>query len=538
MRNIISLFLFFCSYFLNAQQIPFQLQKSKIFEDDYKDSKIILAEKVSDNDFVVVRSFKRQISSKRGYYIEKYNDSLIKTTDFEFEISHSLHEKYSFVLGVFSNKSNIYIVEMFQDLKSKEFICQANIIDDNYNFTQKELFRLNKEELKGFSLKDLFFYYDNLNSFNENSGTFRLNLSADLFLVNKEKILNLDNEIIMKVNKSKDLFSLALTFNDKKINTLKLYLFDKDFNKKFEKNIINNSNQIVHHNIELDESSEIIYLTDKKYLDELKNKENGGKYRYEIKKITSQDIETCYIDVKNYYIPLLKTYINNHKLYCLGFISNASDFSYNGISFFDLDTKIFQLNNYTFNLFSDQFLIDKYGKVKNKEIKDISLKNVFFNDTNEIIINAEEEYLSESGIGISRTFYNYDDLISIKLSSTGNLLYARNINKTQSTSNKDDVFFISYFSFFKNNKNYFLINTDNKLEKLSNDRIEFKDVGKNKSNLVFISIDENGNFDFSKVLDNESNEVPFMVSKGIFLNNSIVFLGRKGRKKQLLKLKL
>lgn len=538
MKKIICLGFVIFLNFLNAQEIPFKFQKSKLFEDDYKDSKIILAEKIDENEFVVVRSFKRDISSKRGYYIEKYNDSLIKTSDFEFQISHQPYEKYSFVLSVFCNKSSINIIETFQNIKSKEFICQATIIDNNYNSTQKELFRLNKEELRGFSLKDLFFHYDNLNSLNENSGDFRLKpLNKDLLSSNKDKILNIDNEIIFKANKNKDLFSLALTFNDKKINTLKLYLYDKNFNRKFEKIILNNSSETAHHNIELDDLSETIYLTDKKYLDELKNKETGGKYRYEIKKITSQDIETSYIDVKNYYIPQLKTYMNNSKLYCLGFISNESDLSYNGISFFDLDTNFLKLNNSTFNLFSNQFILDKYGKLRDKEIRDISIKNVFFND-NEVFINAEEEYLSESGVGYSRIFYNYDDLISIKLSSSGNLLYARNINKRQSTDDKDDVFFFSYFSFLKNNKNYFFINTNDELRKLSNDRIEFKDVRKSKSNLCLISIDENGSFKFNEVLDNQSNEVPFMVSKGIFLKNSIIFLGRKGRKKQLLKVTL
>ena len=49
---------------------------------------------------------------------------------------------------------------------------------------------------------------------------------------------------------------------------------------------------------------------------------------------------------------------------------------------------------------------------------------------------------------------------------------------------------------------------------------------------------QKGDFLYKQILSDEENDVPFMVSKGVVIDNSIVFLGRKGKKKQLLKVTL
>lgn len=133
--------------------------------------------------------------------------------------------------------------------------------------------------------------------------------------------------------------------------------------------------------------------------------------------------------------------------------------------------------------------------------------------------------------------YNYDDIIIAKLNGDGNLLWARNINKKQATMD-DDNSFISYTSTFRNGKNYFFINTKDKIKKLKNDRIEFGKIRKNKSNLNIIEVDADGDFEYEEILDDEENVVPFMVAKGVIIDNSVYFLGRRGSEKQLLKVTL
>ena len=132
--------------------------------------------------------------------------------------------------------------------------------------------------------------------------------------------------------------------------------------------------------------------------------------------------------------------------------------------------------------------------------------------------------------------YNHDDIIALKLNSNLDLLYARNINKHQAIIDEDEAAYISYSSFLVNHQNIFFVNANDKVKKLSNDRIEFGSVAKNRSNLNLIVLDEKGNFEIKEVLDDdaEENEVPFMVSKGVMIDESILFFGRRGKKKQLL----
>ena len=78
---------------------------------------------------------------------------------------------------------------------------------------------------------------------------------------------------------------------------------------------------------------------------------------------------------------------------------------------------------------------------------------------------------------------------------------------------------------------YFFSNLENPewLEPLSERKI---------LNHPIYQINENGDFDYREVLNNEENEVPFMISKGMILDNSVFFLGKKKDNKQLLKIVL
>ncbi len=171
-------------------------------------------------------------------------------------------------------------------------------------------------------------------------------------------------------------------------------------------------------------------------------------------------------------------------------------------------------------------------------------RTVFFTKANDIIVSAEEEEItaSSSGVGIgvgtkTKLTYEYDDIICAKMNRDGELIWARNINKDQKRSDEDN-FYISYTSMIKNDSPFFFINANEEVKKLNDGRIEFGSVSKDKSNLNVLRIDAAGNFEFQKILTAEENSIPFMVSKGIIIENDIYFLGRKGKNKQLLKVTL
>jgi hypothetical protein len=536
--NKIIFFLFF-STFLVAQDLTFKIEKSELFTDEYTDSKIILVEKANANGIHILRSFKSSVSTKRGFYIEKYDRSLKKINEFEFEISHPVSEKYSLVIGAFFKDSKFYILEMFYDLKSKNYVCQANIIDENYKVSKKELFKLNKELVKGFGLETHYYNEYLLDKNISNLGLFEQESSSRIGFfsnVNSKVSENKSaSDVVFKVNNQKNMFTIAMSFKYGSKENTKLFLFDSDLNQKIEKDFSFDKNTVINKNVELHENQEVIYLTQKVYSTELKNKESGRKYFYEIKQVSSTDVKTKKINVENHYLPSLSFFCLKDKLYGLGFYSDKADFKYSGISFFELDSHSLEIKNSKYSPFTQQFILDKYGEYNYKEFKNIVIKNVYLQEDG-LVVNGEEQYATINNNSLNSSLYNYDDIISLRLNSKGDLISARNINKRQSFGNLEASPFISYQSCLKNKKNYFFINANDNVKELSNQRIEFKGTNwLSNSNLFVISMNEKGDFLYKQILSNEENDVPFMVSKGVFIDDSIIFLGQKGKKKQLLK---
>ena len=119
--------------------------------------------------------------------------------------------------------------------------------------------------------------------------------------------------IVFKINNKKSLFSIAIASKYGNEDFAKLFLFDSKLNRIIEKDFTFDKNKVVNKNIELHDSLEIIYLTQKVYLEELNKKETGGKYIYEIKKLTSSGEITKKINVENQYIPNLSVFSLKNK---------------------------------------------------------------------------------------------------------------------------------------------------------------------------------------------------------------------------------
>ena len=575
-RNILLILFFLISASNFGQKIPFWISKSNIFQDEYKNSVIVLSETNSKGELLLVRSYKgTMLSQGEGFYIEKYDDNFKLQRAFDFELKHPNYQKYNLIIGIFSMQNNIHFVEIYYDLNEKSFICLDNIMSEDFKNTRNELFRLSKEEMASFGTFNLQQkFYDreketwtndnlgiinsenelaNLNTFHRiffSSGGTQNNMSYTNVFDNENK--SSGSDILLTVNETKTAFAIVIDTNNKENDGLKLYLFDNNLDKKMDRFYTNevNDKKCFFQNVQVSPTGDAIYLLAKAYTKDLKKKEEGGKYYYEFSKISEEKIATQKVDTKEHFIGSLKTYFHNNELITIGFYSDARDYRYSGICCFKSDANTLELKASNYNPFTPQFLLDKYGNENTKALKSITFKKLFFTDNNEIILNAEESYITEKyyastiapGMNLgysggSSIHYNYDDIIIAKLKNDGSLLWARNINKKQATID-DDNSFISYTSTIKNGNNYFFINTKDKIKKLKNDQIEFGQIRKNKSNLNIIQVDANGNFEYEEILDDEENAVPFMVSKGVIIDNSVYFLGRRGNNKQLLKVTL
>lgn len=544
----------FSSY---AQSFPFKIQKSDIFKDEYKESQIVLSEEDGNGGILLVRFYEGSFSGKNGYYIEHYDSSLKLIKEFDYELKHTGTQKYKFALGVFTMLDNLNIVQVFYDINERAYICLAHIINKNdFSTTKKELFRFTHEEIKqygNFELADSF--YNIVQKSSTLNGDFapnvnRNSISLSSFTFKRKQAVNPpsgnNSGIAIVVNEDKNVFSIGIDFNGNKSEVLKLYLFDNKLNKKnefiYSKEI--KDRKYIFQNISLSKDGNSIYLLGKSFASDQKNKEKGGRYQFEITKFTQDKEVTNTFDTEEHYVGSLKTIVLEDRLICVGFYSDINDSKYKGISYFKLDVNSLEVLKAKYNPFSEQFIIDKYGEDKDKELKYLTFKNYFITKNNELLLNAQEEYLTfsrtASGMngfgGNTITYISYDDIVSSKLNVDGDLVWARNINKKQGYQYDDN--YVSYTASIVQDMPYYFINAGEEIKKLDKNRIEFKDSNKNRFNLYVIRIKDNSDFEFEKILEDEENEVPFVVSKGIQLGNSVFFLGKKGSTKQLLKVTL
>ena len=513
-------FLFISAFAISAkaQDIPFKFLKSEIFKDEFKESNIVFAEEAENGGILIIRSYvSGGLSSGRGYYIEEYDSNLKLVKEYEQPLKYANFEKYGTVLGIIKGDKDIQFVDMFYNINEKAYICSAYIVDFNNSKTsKKELFRLSREEIKqygNFFMNQTFYSQDT--KIYEEPGN--------------------ESGVSMIVNENRTAFAITIDMKTEKSEALKLYLFDKNLNKKFEHIFVREikDKKFRYENVDVSKDGNALYLLGKVYADEKKNKKTGGKYQYELTRFSFEGQKTQVFDTEEHFSGSMTTIASPDKITCIGFYSDQNDNHFKGISYFELDPVSLAIRKSKFNPFSQQFMIDKYGEEKDKELKNLIFKKIHITKNNDIIFNAEEFYVSSNN---NQTFFNYDDIVSAKINTDGELVWARNINKAQFTTDTDA--YISYTSTIKNDDTYFFINASEKIKKLSNDRILFKHVRKNKSNLNIIRINKNGDFDFQEVLNNESNEVPFMVSQGIVNKESVFFLGKKGKDKQLLKISL
>ncbi|MFC6877303.1 hypothetical protein [Flavobacterium myungsuense] len=424
------LFFAFLSTFSFTQNIPFKIQKSEIFKDEFKESNIVLSEVDENGGVLIVRTYKGSgISSNAGYYFEHYDSNLNLINEFDFQLTHTSSQKYAVTFGVFKTKNAIRIIEMYYDVIEKSYICMANSISKiDFKEEKKELFRLTRDEIKqygSFSLSNLSKDKNDKKLASETNGYFT-DTSNGIAIIANENV-----------------FSIAIDFMSiDNSETLKLFLFDDNLNKKMEhlyKKQIKDSNHVFQ-NIDLAKDNNSVYLLSKSYSEDVKNKDDGGKYQFEITKFTQNKEETKSFDIKNHFIGSLKSIVFNKKIVCIGFYSDSKENKFKGVSYFEIDPNNLEINLSKFNPFTEQFIIDKYGTVKDKELVDLNFKNILITPENDIILNAEESYATSSASGggyggagfggvnmggvsgrlyfggiYGETFNHFDDIVSVKL---------------------------------------------------------------------------------------------------------------------------
>ena len=294
-------------------------------------------------------------------------------------------------------------------------------------------------------------------------------------------------------------------------------------------------------NIAISKDKKSAYIIAKAYFKKKRFKALERKFQYEVIKITQGGYKTQNFDSPDKYSEALKPILRNGELICVGFYADRKDNRYNGLGYFRLDPVTLDIKLKKYNSFTSEFMNDKFGRDDTDPIKNLIFKNVTFTEDNSVLFNAEEYFVTSSiqanssGTRLRVERFHHNDIVSAKLDYNGNMVWARNINKSEVT--QGDGAYASYSSCTKDGNTYFFICTAAENPQLLNDdRLIFKQGLSRNRNVFVIQLNSEGKMKYEKIIDSKDARLPFMVSKPLMVNSSadhMLFYAKRGTKKQL-----
>lgn len=523
MKKITLLILLLTAIIGTAQDI--KIVKSDIFQDSKKISSLNYSLEDGNGGLVTIRSFYGGFGNKlRGYYIQHFDADLNLINQTEFEV------KKNQIKNAFIKDNKLHLIEYVVNKKDKEIIfnaVSANLSD--LSFSSKKILSLSESNQKKYFGIIIFpLVIDNLSQKDDNH----------------------TGEVVM--SRDNNYFAINFDINNKNKETHKIFVFDSDFNKTYEQTIQKDikDKYFYYNSIDIDDTDGTVYFLGKSFENNTTKSKKNGKtnYHFEVYKVNASGQANVSFKNDDKFISSLKLKKSNDRLVCIGFYGQKKEYKINGVSLFNLDPETLAIQNKKFTPFSKQFLTDKYGnkeaikkRVKKKGLNNIDFKSVTLMDNGDIAVNAEEYYITIHTINLpnggttERRLYHYDDIISLRLTETGDLKWARNINKRQTGPANS-----SYTSITIGEDSYFFINCSDNIKKLSADRILFKQTKAKRSNLYVIKINKEGEFNFKKLIDDKASKVYYRVLNGNINidKQTVVLMGKRKKKSRILKLKI
>lgn len=503
MKKIILLSGFFIGFFVQAQS-GLTLSKSEIFQDEKRFADLLFAENDGQGGLITIRAvFSGFIQSLSAYYIEQFNADLNTVSKTELAAGPD------YIRSIKIANDSIYLMTFEQDKVNETF--KINLLSS----------ALGKSDFKK---RNLLTFDKNNSSYSFWRGTNKLD--DDTF-----------GAVIFSENKN----YMAVSFDVKqeKKEARMIYVFDNQFKKigeyPFELDIKDRLFDL--ESIEINDADGALYLLGKVFENDSRTskKENKANYHYDLYYLHNDVRKQLTIKTDTIFVRSLKSYMYKGSLSFFGFYSEKNDYRYKGSCKFDINTETFEISHNTFSPFTEQFLTDKYGEVKEKELSNLTFRNIHRLANGDIILNAEEFFVVSVYVnGVVYTTFNYNDIIALKLRPDGTMVWARNINKRQSGINGTE----SFTSFVHNDNNYLLINASDKIKPLSNNRIQFNHKGTKKANLYAITIAPDGSYTYQEIVDGDKENMPYAVRFGaVTKEGEAILFGRNGKNKQLLKVK-
>lgn len=523
MKRITLIVLLLITFIINSQDIS--IVKSEIFKDSKKNSSLEYSLEDNNGGLVTIRAFYGGLRQKlKGYYIQHFDSNLKLLKEVEYEVKNNT------IKNAFIKDNQLNLIEYIIDKKENEISFNAVFADlDKLKFNTKKILSLSeKNQKKYFGVIVFPFLISNFSQYDSNH----------------------TGEVVMSANNN--YFLINFDINNKDKETHKIFVFNNKFEQIYEQLIQKNikDKYFDYESIDIDDNDGTVYFLGKSFENESRKSKKKGKtnYHFEIYKVDSNGQANISFKTDDKFISSLELLKSKSRLVCIGFYGKKDEGKINGVSLFNLDPKTLEIQKKKFTPFSEQFLTDKYGnkegkkkRKKKKGIKNIDFKDVNLMNNGDIVLNAEEFYItthtstSANGGMRTHTVYHFDDIMSLRLNKDGGLKWARNINKRQTGFSNS-----SYTSITIGEDSYFFINCSDNIKKINADRIAFKQTKAKKSNLYVIKINQEGNFNFKKLIDDKDSKVYYKVNNGnVNLDNqTVILLGKRKKKSRILKLKI
>ncbi len=508
------LFFIVVSGVMTAQDIPLDFAIGEKYNDRYKYSNLLtISEDGTGGTFLVRSYYTGVILRPKGYFIEHYDANMQLINEYNYKLRDA-----NLVDGYVAN-GQIYLIFLDYDYEALAYQYSVHRSPlSGMNFTRESLLTIPSKEVS--NPLDKNYYNRNFSSGFTTSVIF---------------------------NDRKNAFVISAHFKKGKNNKHFIYLFNSslkkvighDFSAEVEEK------NYAFENVAFSNNLEEVYIVGKAYFKKKRFQATERKFQYELIKVNRSGAQTLTFDGPGKFSEALIPIVKGNELLCVGFYANRKDNRYNGLAYFNINPNTLTLNSKKYSPFSEQFMMDKFGREDDKVIKNLVFKNVDVSNDGGIHFNAEEYFVTSSvqanssGGRVKVTRYHHNDIVSAKLSNTGDMLWARNINKAEVT--QGDGAYTSYCSYTKDGNTYFFISTAaENPQLLSGDRLIFKQGLSRNRNVFVIKLDTNGHLSYKKLIDDKEARLPLMVSMPLVntLENKILFYAKRGSKKQLVKVSL
>jgi len=520
MKKIVFLLLCIPQIFF-SQEID--IKKSEIFKDPKKNSSLSFSVEDNNGGVITIRHFLAGFPVKeiKRYYIQHFDKDLSLIKDYTYEV------KRNRIKSAFVSDGKLNFIE-YEKVNFKDDFVYSIVTSSiaKFDFSSKEILKIsedNVEEVFGYNI-----------------------------FKNAKFDANRQGGIIQ--SKNNNYFAINVDTEDKGKETRKFFVFDKKGNLKYSKLFTEDIKDKLFelNSVDIDDNNGAIYFVAKVFENnstKKKKKDGTTNYHFEVYKLNEDGVKKVNFDNPEKFIGSLVLIIDdNNDVSCVGFYGDKKEHKYNGVCYFKLNSASLNIESNKFSPFSEEFMKDKYGDNENKinrkakkGLKNIVFKKITPLPNGDVVISAEEDYITVhttyiNGMVSTYVIQHYDDIITMRLDNSGNIKWARNINKAQTGYDNS-----SFTALSLNDTSYYFINCSDKIKELSGNRIHFNQTSAKKSNLYCISIKNDGEVNTQKLIDDKDSKMFYKVNQGITSDkkkNEAIFLGKRKKESQIIKVSI